>query len=92
MFRAFLEDEDNIQLLYATIDSLKLNPEFISDDPLYEDYCILERITNGRTNEMYSQLGIEWSQREIEHYKKVINYDAVVEEINQDMKRLGLKK
>ena len=49
-------------------------------------------MTYGRPTEMYSQLGIELLQREIEHYKKVIDYDNVVYEIDQDMKRLGLKK
>lgn len=162
MSRAFLENEEDVQLLYATIDSLKLNPEFICDEPLYADHCIVERITKngkhliydtsagfiydkklywimehpkirkinnkesikkfiendeepysedierdkyiaplilpmiemtyGRPTEMYSQLGIELLQREIEHYKKVIDYDTVVDEIDQDMKRLGLKK
>jgi len=143
MSRAFLDDEDDVRLLYADIDSLKLNPKFISDSPLYADHCIVERITKdgkhliydtsagfvydkklywlmehpkvrkvnnkesiikfinededfhpedverdkyiaplvltmiektfGRPNEMYSLLGIELLQREIEHYKKTIN-------------------
>lgn len=162
MSRAFLDDEDDVQLLYADIDSLKLNPKFISDLPLYTDHCIVERITKdgkhliydtsagfiydkklywliehpkvrkinnkesiikfinedekihpedvekdkyiaplvlpmiektfGRPNEMYSLLGIELLQREIEHYKNIINYDGVVEEISQDMKRLRIRK
>ena len=162
MSRAFLDDEDDVQLLYADIDSLKLNPQYISDSPLYADHCIVERITKdgrhliydtsagfvydkklywlmehpkvrkinnkesiikfinededfhpedverdkyiaplvlpmiektfGRPTEMYSLLGIELLQREIEHYKKTINYDGVVEEIDQDMKRLGIRK
>lgn len=162
MSRALLEEDDDIQLVYATIDSLKLNPKFIRDDPLYADHCVIERITKdgrhfiydtsagfiydkkiywliehpkvrkinskesikkfieeddrhwtedvdrdkyvaplilpmieksfGRPNEMYSHLGIELLQREIEYYKKVIRYSDLVEEIAQDMKRLGLKK
>lgn len=40
----------------------------------------------GRPNEMYSQLGIELLQREIEHYKKVINYDELSKEINNRVK------
>lgn len=162
MSRAFLDDDDDVQLLYATIDSLKLNPKFISDDPLYADHCICERITKegehfiydtsagfiydkkiywlmenpkvrkinskesikrfieddedrwpedverdkyaaplilpmiemsfGKPTEMYSFKGIELLQREIEHYKQTINYDGVVEEIDRDMRRLGLKK
>lgn len=162
MSRAFLDDEDDVQLLYADIDSLKLNPKYISDSPLYADHCIVERITKdgrhliydttagfvydkklywliehpkvrkinnkksiikfinededfhpedverdkyiaplvlpmiektfGRPTEMYSLLGIELLQREIEHYKKTINYNSVVEEIDQDMRRLGIRK
>ena len=41
---------------------------------------------------MYSMLGIELLQREIADYKNRINYDDIVEEINQDMRKLGLKK
>lgn len=162
MSRAFLDKDDDVQLLYADVDSLKLNPKFICDDPLYADHCIVERTTKdgshliydttsgfiydkklywlienpkvrkinnkesiinfleenndfhpenieqdkyvapfilnmiektyGRPTEMYSQLGIELLQREIDHYKKIINYDEIVEEINQDMKRLGLRR
>ena len=160
MSRAFLDDEDDVKLLYGDIDSLKLNPRFISDSPLYADHCFVERITKdgkhfiydtscgfifdkkmywlmenpklrhtnskesirrfieeyedkypedierdkyasplilpmiettfGKPTEIYSLKGIELLQREIEHFKKAIDYDAVVDEINQDMKRLGL--
>ncbi len=162
MSRAFLNDDDDVQLLYASIDSLRLNPLYISDDPLYADHCFVERITKdgrhliydtstgfiydknlywlmenpevrkinskesikrfieededrwpedverdkyaaplilpmiemsfGRPTEFYSFSGIELLQREIDHYKQIINYDGVVEEIDQDMRRLGLKK
>lgn len=162
MSRVFLDDEDDVRLLYADIDSLKLNPKFISDSPLYADHCIVERITKdgkhliydtsagfvydkklywlmqhpkvrkinskesiikfinededfhpedvendkyiaslvlpiientfGRPNEMYSLLGIELLQREIEHYKKTINYDGVVEEITQGIKKVRNKE
>ena len=162
MSQAFLDDEGDVQLLYATIDSLQLNPRFISDRPMYADHCIVERITRegkhliydtsagfiydkkiywlmenprirkinnkesikqfikvdkdrwsvdldkdkyalplilpmiedslGKSNEMYSFKGIELLQREIEHYKSKINYEKIVEEINQDMKQLRLKK
>ena len=163
MSRAFLDEEDDVQLVYATVDSLKLNPQFADrDDPLFADHCIVERITKegehliydtssgfvydkklywlmehpkirkinkkssimefvksdeyyhpenierdkyasplilpfiemtyGRPTEMYSHLGIELLQREIEHFKKVINYDDVCKEIDDDMKRLGFKR
>lgn len=162
MSRAFLDEDDDVKLLYADIDSLKLNPKYICDSPSYADHCIMERITKdgrhliydtsagfiydknlywlmehpkvrnandkksiinfinadkelypedierdkyvapmvlpiiektfGRPNEMYSQLGIELLQREIEHYKETIDYDSVVKEIDDDIKRLGFKK
>ena len=163
MSRVFLDEEDDVQLVYATIDTLKLNPQFADkNDPLYADHCIVERITKdgqhliydtssgfvydkklywlmenpkirkinkkssiiefvksnenyqpedierdkyastlilpmiemtyGRPNEMYSRLGIELLQREIDHFKKVINYDEVCKEIDDDMKRLGLRR
>lgn len=163
MSRAFLDEEGDVQLVYATIDSLKLNPEYINDedDSLSYDHCIVERTTKdgkhfiydtssgfvydknlywlmehpkvrkinnkdsiikfvnsqeyynpediekdkyaapliipmiemtyGRPNEMYSMLGIELLQREIDHFKKVIDYDGVCQEIDEDMKRLGMK-
>ena len=162
MSRAFLNDEDDVNLLYGDIDSLKLNPNFISDSPHYADHCFVERITKdgrhliydtscgfifdkkiywlmenpklrhinskgsirkfiegdedrwpedierdkyasplilpmiettfGRPTEMYSFKGIELLQREIEHFKEQIKYDDVVREIDEDMRRLGLKK
>ena len=162
MSRAFLDDEGDVKLLYAAIDSLKLNPAFIRDDPMYADHCIVERttadgrkliydtscgfvfdkdlywlmerpkvrhsngkdsirrfieededfhpedvdrdkyastlilpmieLTYGRPTEMYTMDGIELLQREIEHYKQVIDYDGVCREIDEDMKRLGIRK
>ena len=160
--RAFLDEKDDVQLIYASIDSLKLNPRYFSYDARFADHSICERITEdgkqyiydtssgfvydkkiywlmenpivrkinnkqsiidfingdediifenldsdkyaatlilpmienavGRPNEMYAFEGIELLQREIEHYKKLINYDEVVKEIDEDMKRVGLKK
>ena len=162
MSRAFLDEEDDVKLLYGDIDSLKLNPRFISDSPHYADHCFVERIakdgrhliydtscgfvfdkrmywlmekpklrhtnskesirkfidededrfpedierdkyasplilpmietTFGRPTEMYSLSGIELLQREINHFKEQIKYDDVVREIDEDMKRLGLRK
>jgi len=158
MAQAFIEDEDDIQLLYATIDSLKFNPKYLCDN---SEHCTCERITRdgkhliydtstgfiydkkiywlienpkvrkinnkesikqfikedrnrwpediardkyasllilpmietyfGQSTEMYSFDGIELLQREIENYKQIIDYTNVVEEIEQDMKRLRLK-
>lgn len=162
MSRAFLDEDDDVKLLYGDIDSLKLNPIFINDSPHYADHCFVERITKdgrhliydtscgfvfdkrmywlmekpklrhtnskeairkfikkdedrfpkdierdkyasplilpmiettfGRPTEMYSLSGFELLQREINHFKEQIKYDDVVREIDEDMKRLGLRK
>ena len=162
MSRTFLDDEDDIKLLYGDIDSIKLNPRFISDFPHYANHCFVERITKdgrhliydtscgfvfdkklywlmerprlrhtnnkesirkfieeeedrfpedaerdkyvsplilpiieatfGRPTEMYSLNGIELLQREINHFKEQIKYDDVVREINEDMKKVRLRK
>ena len=49
-------------------------------------------MTYGRQTEMYSSIGLELLQREIDLFKKAIDYDAVCEEIDEDMKKLGLKQ
>lgn len=164
MSRAFIDEDGDVQLVYASIDSLKLNPQYANrgDSPLFADHCIVERVTREgqhliydtssgfvydkklywlmehpkvrkinskdsiikfvkseeyyhpedierdkyasplilpmiemtyeRPTEMYSMLGIELLQREIEHFKNVINYDDICREIDDDMKRLGLRK
>ena len=161
MAQAFLDTEDDVQLVYASVDSIKLNPLYINDeDPLYADHCFVERITKdgkhliydttsgliydkelywkienpkvrkintkdsikefirteeeyypenierdkyastlilpiieltyGKPLEMYSQIGNGLLQREIEHFKKEINYDDLCKEVEEDMKNLGL--
>ncbi len=69
------------------------HPEDIERDK-YAMPLILPMIemTYGRPNETYSLLGIELLQREIEHFKGVINYEGVCQEIDEDMRRLGLRK
>ena len=49
-------------------------------------------MTYGSPTEMYSQSGIELLQREIEHFKKEIDYDGICQEIDEDIKTLGLRK
>lgn len=43
--QAFLDETDDINLIYATLDSLKFNPEYLCDDPLYVDHCIVLQTT-----------------------------------------------
>ena len=162
MSQAFLDDNWDVQLLYASVDDLRLNPQLIDDDPLYADHCIVEVTSKGgkhyiidtsegfvydkkiywlmqhprirtinskdsiikfveaednyhskdiendkyilplilpmiertynRPNEMYSMLGIELLQREIEHFKEITNYEEICQEIDIDMKKKRLKK
>ena len=162
MARAFLESDDDVKLVYATIDGIKLNPKHISSDSSYADHCVVERTTKDgksliydtsvglvfdkrlywlmehpkvrkvnnkesikkyieddedfhpedierdkyiaplflpniemtlqRPNEFYSQEGVGLLQREIEYYKNLIGYDDLVKEVDEDMRRLGLRR
>ena len=163
MARAFLDTDDDVKLIYADVDSLKLNPKYQDrNDSMYADHCFVERVTPegkkliydtsmgfiydkklywtiehpkvrkindkesiikfiandeeyipedlerdkyasplilpfiemtyGRPNEMYSMLGIELLQREIDNYKKLINYEEICHEIDEDMKKHGFKR
>lgn len=153
MAKAFLDTDDDINLLYVSIDSLRLNPAFEHNDFLLDEHCIVERITKegkhliydtstgfiydkriywlmenpcirmindkqsiinfvqedenrypedietdkyiaplilpmleltyDRPNELYARIGL--LQREIEIYKKAINYNDVCQEIDEDM-------
>jgi len=40
----------------------------------------------GQPTEMYSLEGTEFLRREIEHCKQAIDYNLIVDEIDQDMK------
>ncbi|MDD6403973.1 MAG: hypothetical protein PUG33_07620 [Mollicutes bacterium] len=51
--RAFLDEDDDINLIYATVDSLRLNPEYICDAPLYADHCIVSQTTKDGRHLIY---------------------------------------
>ena len=163
MARAFLDEDVDVKLLYASVDCLRLNPKLITSlNPNYADHCVvcitsklgkqfiidtssgfiydknlyflmehpkirkindkdaiikfvesqkhyypediendkyiapsilpIIEMTYGQKNELYSMEGLELLQREIEHFKEVINYDKVCHEIDEDMEKLRLKK
>lgn len=48
---AFL-DEENVQMVYADIDNLRLNPEY-ADNPQLWDHCFLERKLQNGTSVIY---------------------------------------
>lgn len=165
--RAFLDSDEDIELVCASIKGLRLNPEYSDrEDSSFADHWFVERtigedqhviydtstgfiydkemywmmesprvkrslnkdtikriiesedyhhpenfeqdkysavlvlpmieMTYGRPTEIYARIGKEsfgqgLLQREIEHFKKVINFDALCKEVDEDMKRLGLK-
>lgn len=159
--RAFLDTDDDVKLIYGSVESLRLNPNYIDrKDALYADHCFVERITiKGQhliydtstglifTKEMYwlmerprireivnkqeiiklvekeeeqypddykrcdevapflipmieltyqmdneTYAKINLLQREVEYYKQLIDYNALCEKVDNDMKYLGLKR
>jgi hypothetical protein len=155
---ALLDLLQDIKLVYASIESLRINPKIKDrDDLLYADHCFIEGVYDnkkyifdtslgfifdkdiyirmekpiirkennkekiikylemdklyhsedierdkymapivlpyiervyGRATEMYSHDGILLLQREIEHFKEVINYNEIYNNMNDDIKRL----
>lgn len=151
--KAFLDTDDDVTLVYADIDSLRLNPENKCRNSRYAEHCFVERITpdgkkfiydtsngfvydknlywkmeNPRVkrvkdkrsisrfleyidytygdsdkglapvlipfieshykdgNEMYAMEGIELLQREVELFKKKINYDGLINGKDEELK------
>ena len=154
--RSFLDEDDDVNLIYAKVNDLRLNPKHKDKEyHLYADHCIVERITKNGNHyiydtsvglvfekwlywllehpivrkvndkdsikefvnnyyennpdsdkyaatmilpmlektytldcELYAMPGIELLQREIELYKKNIDYDRLCTEITEDKKRI----
>ena len=68
------------------------DPEDIERDKYAAPLIIpnIERVY-GRPNEMYTHQGIELLQREIDHYKGLIDYDVIDKEIKEDMRSKGFR-
>lgn len=158
--KAFLDTDDDVKLIYASIDSLRLNPD-IPNDVAHTEHCYLERtMKNGKKliydtsagyifdkqvyfdlehpevrkintkktiqefakqeeqeyaddfkpniiaainvipvveahyndkGEKYSIEGVKYLQREVELFKKLINYDEVCKELGDKIKKLQIK-
>jgi len=68
-------------------------PEDIERDKFVSPLILpMIETTFGSPTEMYSLSGIELLQREINCFKEQINYDDVVRKIDEDMKRLRIRK
>lgn len=49
--KVFLNTEDDVNLIYADVDSIKLNPLYINEKSY--DHCIVERITKDKIHLIY---------------------------------------
>lgn len=45
--------DGNIQLVYATIDGIRLNPKVEQDNPMYADHCFIEQTTKDGRHLIY---------------------------------------
>lgn len=85
MGKALLDTEDELNLIYADVDCLRLNPRFITDSYDYADHCFLERITKEGERFIYDtstgliyQKDLYW---EMEHPKvRIINNKESIKE------------
>lgn len=84
--RAFLDDEEDVNLIYASVDNIRLNPKFSNScDPLYSDHCIVERVTKEGKHLIYdTSSGFVYDKElywKIEHpiVRQVRNKDSIVE-------------
>lgn len=97
MSRAFLNTEDDIKLIYATIDGIKLNPQYIGADPGYADHCFLQRTTkDGQTLIYDTSSGFVYDKDlywELEHpqVRKTNNKEEIITYLNQS-KQLSSKE
>ena len=54
MARAFLDTDDDVNLIYASVDTVRLNPLYIdSKNPSYSEHCFVERITTNGEHLIY---------------------------------------
>ena len=90
MSQAFLDSEDDVKLLYAEIDSLRLNPDYIRDNPMYADHCFVERITKDGRHLIYdTSCGFIFDKKiywlmENPKIRKVNDKDAIKKFLDED--------
>ena len=91
MSRAFLEEEGDVRLVYASIDSLRLNPQLVnSTDQLYADHCIVERVTKDGKHLIYdTSSGFVYDKKLywlMEHpiIRHINNKNSIIEFIKSD--------
>ena len=94
MSQAFLDSNDDVNLIYASIDGIRLNPKYAGsdmEDLMYADHCIVERITQDGKSYIYDTssgfIYEKWFYWLIERPKvrKVNNKEKISEFINNDL-------
>ncbi len=92
--RAFFDTEDDINVIDALIDGIKLNPKYLKDkDPLYADHCFVERTTKDGKKLIYdTSTGFVYDKRYfwlMEHPKvrKINSKQATIDFVNRDEER-----
>jgi hypothetical protein len=84
--QAFVDTDDEIELLYGDINSLKLNPAFFNDGPMYADYCVLYRKTKDGRELIYdTSAGLIY---DMDYYLKMENLKIRKKNSKESIKRL----
>lgn len=90
MSQAFLDDEGDVKLVYASIESLRLNPKYISDNELDSDHCFVEYTDiNGKSYIYDASEGLVYDKNlywKIEKpiVRKVNDKNSIINYLNDD--------
>lgn len=90
MSRAFLDEENDVQLVYADIDSLKLKPKLInSNNPRAYEHCFVEKITPDKKHLIYdTSYGLIFSKKiyysiENPNIRKIVSKQQLINFVNK---------
>lgn len=91
MSRAFLEEEGDVSLVYASVNSLKLDPQLINcNNPKYAEHCVVERVTKNGHHLIYDTSSTLVYDKRLywlmEHPKvrKIEDKNAIIESIQAE--------
>lgn len=89
--KAFLDTDDDVKLIYASIDSIKLNPiNQFDSNPLYADHCFVERITKDGKDLIYdTSKGLVYDKKlywlmEKPKVRKITSKEEIISYINKN--------
>lgn len=96
--KAFLDTEDDVKLIYASIDSIRLNPIYSFDsNPLYADHCFVERITKDGKDLIYdTSKGLVYDKKlywlmEKPKVRKIVSKKEIINNTNKNNTLEGVK-